>query len=82
MTDTSPQPHNRVVAIKSDGGNYLLSYHVDSRVLEVHRRGCTYMIPMQDLIDFGRTSERSIFRVVPTARVVDVAEDVVRQEFE
>lgn len=78
----APAPHRVRVEVKSDNGKFLFLYHVDKHAIEVHRRGMTYMIPLADLMDFGRTSERAIFRVHPVYVEPSDDSDIVRQEFE
>lgn len=81
-TDKKPTPHRTRVEVKSDNGKFLFRYHVDKHEIEVHRRGLTYMIPIADLLDFGRTSERAIFRVHPVYVEPSDESDTVRQGFE
>lgn len=70
------------VEVKTDAGSFLFAYHVDRHTIEVHKRGQTFTINVQDLIDFGRTSERRVFRVDPENIARDLSDDVVSQEFE
>ena len=70
------------VEVKTDMGSFLFAYHVDRHTIEVHKRGQTFTINVQDLIDFGRTSERKVFRIIPEISVRDASDDVVSQEFE
>lgn len=80
--DKKPERHRTRVEVKSDGGNFLFLYDVDKHAIEVHRRGLTYIIPIADLLDFGRTSERAIFRVHPVYIDPSDDTDTVKQLFE
>jgi hypothetical protein len=81
MTDnTLPQ---RVIEVKSDSGNFLFLYRLKDHAIEIHRRGMVFKIKIQDLEDFGRTSQRNVLRVYPT--VIENEGDggeVVKQIFE
>jgi len=79
---SEPKPVKRKVEVKTDAGSFLFAYHVDTHTIEVHKRGQVFVIPVLDLIEFGRTSQRVTFRVVPNVPVVDPADDVVIQKFE
>lgn len=77
MTDIKSA--TKSVEVKSEGGHFLFLYLPESHEIEVHRRGLVYKLRVQDLIDFGRTSQRKVFRVIPTQLAHD---DTVRQGFE
>jgi len=85
MPDAKPQPapHRNKVEVKTDGGQFLFLYHADLHVLEIHKRGLVYRIPLFDLIEFGRTSERRVFRVIPNPNhTIENGDEVIRQTFE
>lgn len=73
----------RVVDVKTDGGNFLFMYRVEDQVLTIFRRGLVYEVPLYDLIEFGRTSERRAFRVQPiNPNKTEDGENVTRGGFE
>ena len=76
------KPHRSKVEVRSDAGSFLFLYLADTHMIEIHKRGQVFQIPLQDLVEFGRTSERTTFRVMPFFHKVTVDDDVVRQEFE
>jgi len=90
MTDNSRQPksdNQRDIEVKTEGGNFLFLYSTKDQKLEFHRRGLVYTVNLHDLIEFGRTSQRKVFRVVPTmgegiVNGRDADAEIVRQEFE
>lgn len=71
----------RKIEVKTSGGNHLFTY--EGHCLEIHRRGQVFRIPIADLVDFSRTSQKTIYRVNPILpRVYEPDEEIVRQEFE
>lgn len=80
MPDTVSK--NKKVEVKTTGGSFLFGYEVESHVLEVHRKGLTYRIPIADLIEFGRTAQKTVLRVQPIYQPVTDGDEVVRQGFE
>ena len=70
------------VEVKTDAGSFLFAYHVDTHTIEVHKRGQIFRINVLDLIEFGRTSERKVFRIIPENILRDASDDIVSQEFE
>ncbi len=80
MTDIKSA--TKSIEVKSEGGHFLFLYLPEGHEIEVHRRGLVYKLKVQDLIDFGRTSQRNVFRVMPVQPAHDDHGDIVRQGFE
>jgi hypothetical protein len=78
MTDENP-PRN--IEVKSDAGNFLLLYRLKDHAIEIHRRGMVFVVKVEDLEDFGRTSQRNVMRVYPTI-IESGGDEVVKQVFE
>jgi len=78
MTDDKT-PHN--IEVKSDAGNFLFLYNLKDHAIEVHRRGMVFKIKIQDLEDFGRTSQRNVMRVYPII-AESSGDEIVNQVFE
>jgi hypothetical protein len=58
---------DRLVQVRDGHTNALLfTVHPATGVLRVRRKGTDYEIRLQDLIAFGNTSQREIFRVQPS----------------
>lgn len=82
MADEQVKLKRVKVEVRSDAGSFLFAYLADRHVIEVHKRGQVFEIPVLDLIEFGRASERKVFRVVPNTIQVEDDFDVIRQGFE
>lgn len=83
LPDPKVTPAKRTkVEVKTDAGSFLFAYHVDAHTIEVHKRGQVFRINVLDLVEFGRTSDRRVFRVIPESIERDPSDDVVSQEFE
>ena len=85
MSDEPKNPTERNVEVKTEGGNFLFLYSPKEQKLEIHRRGLVYMVSLHDLIEFGRTSQRKVFRILPAmpgTGIIEQDNEVVRQEFE
>lgn len=76
------KPHRSRVEVRSEAGTFLFVYHDDLRIIEVRKRGKIYHVPVRDLVDFGRTSEREVFMVETLYPQAKDGEDVIRQGFE
>ncbi len=70
------------VDVKTEAGSFLFAYHVDTHVIEVHKKGQTFKVVLSDLVEFSHTSERKTFRVIPDSVAHDAEDDMVSQEFE
>lgn len=88
MTETNSlktqQAKRKKIEVKTDGGNFLFIYDIEKHQIEIHKRGEVYQIPLLDLVEFGRTSERKVFRVIQSnhIHIVEDEQEIVRQEFE
>lgn len=85
MNQSTTDPKKRIIKIKSmREGFFLCLYNVETHSLEFHKKSQTFTVPLHDLIEFGRTSQRDTFRVVAEDIKPDVldGEDEVKREFE